>query len=94
MVNNLFFEIMERVIQVSSREFRAKQKDYLDMADEGVQIILKRKRKQSYILTPVNDEDLLLSPELQKRIEEGLQDIKEGKGREYSLEELRIKMGL
>jgi hypothetical protein len=85
---------MAHVIQVSSREFRAKQKDYLDMADEGTQIILKRNRKQSYILTPVDDEDLRLSPELRAKIERGLRDIKEGKGREYSLEELRQRMGL
>jgi hypothetical protein len=85
---------MEHVIQVSSREFRAKQKDYLDMADEGAQIILKRKRKQSYILTPIDDEDLRLPPELREKIERGLRDIKEGRGREYTLEELREKMGV
>ena len=85
---------MGYIIQISSREFRTKQKDYLDMADEGVQIILQRKHKKSYILTPVDDEDLQLSPELQKKIEKGLRDIKEGKGREYTLEELREKMGL
>ena len=85
---------MERIIQVSSREFRAKQKDYLYMADQGAQIILKRKRKQSYILTPVDDEDLQLSPELQERIEKGLQDIKEGRTKRYTLDELRQKMGL
>ena len=85
---------MEQIIQISSREFRAKQKDYFDLADNGVQIILNRGRKQAYILTPVYDEDLLLSDELKKRINKGLQDIKEGKGKEYSLKELRAKMNL
>jgi len=80
---------MEQIIQISSREFRAKQKDYFDLADNGVQIILKRGRKQAYILTPIDDEDLFLSDELRKRIDKGLQDIKDGKGREYSLEELK-----
>jgi hypothetical protein len=41
-----------------------------------------------------NYEDMLLSPELKKRIDKGLMDIKEGKGREYSLDELKAKMGL
>ena len=85
---------MEQIIQISSREFRAKQKDYFDLADNGVQIILKRGRKQAYILTPIDDEDLFLSDELRKRIDKGLQDIKDGKGREYSLEELKAKMNI
>jgi len=85
---------MEQVIQISSREFRAKQKDYFDLADNGVRIILKRGRKQAYILTPIDDEDLLLSDELKKRIDKGLQDIEDVKGREYSLEELKAKMSL
>ena len=86
---------MEQIIQVSSREFRDKQKAYFELADKGEQIVIRRKGKKcAYILTPVNDDDLVLSPEMQKKIEKGLQEIKEGKGKEYSLEELRIKMGL
>ncbi|MDR3133815.1 MAG: hypothetical protein LBU42_07310 [Prevotellaceae bacterium] len=85
---------MEQVIQVSSREFRTKQKDYFDLADSGVRIILRRGRKQAYILNPVDDEDLFLSPALKARIDKGLQEIKEGKGKDYTLEELRGKMGL
>jgi hypothetical protein len=85
---------MERVLQISSREFRANQKNYFNLADNGARIILKRGRKQAYILTPVNDEDLFLSSELKQRIDKGLMEIKEGKGREYSLDELRVKMGL
>lgn len=85
---------MGRVIQISSREFRAKQKDYFDLADNGAQIILRRGRKKAYILTPVDDEDFLLSSGLKERIDKGLKDIKTGKGREYGLEELKEKMGI
>jgi hypothetical protein len=85
---------MERVIQISSREFRTRQEDYFDLADGGARVILRRGRKQAYILAPVDDADLFLSPGLKARIDRGLQEIKEGKGREYSLEELRGKMGL
>ncbi|MCD8166014.1 MAG: hypothetical protein LUE93_07725 [Bacteroides sp.] len=85
---------MRQVIQVSSREFRQKQKDYFDLADHGVQIVLKRGRKRSYILTPIEDEDLTLSSQLEKRIDQGLQEIKEGRATHYTLEELRQAMGL
>lgn len=85
---------MAQIIQVSSREFREKQKAYFELADNGAQIILKRGRKRAYLLTPVDEEDLNLSAGMREKIERGLQDIKEGKGREYSLEELREKMGL
>jgi hypothetical protein len=70
---------MGQIIQISSREFRAKQKDYFELADKGIQIILKRGRKQAYMLTQVDDNDLILSPELQKRIDQGLCDIRESK---------------
>jgi Phd_YefM. len=85
---------MEQIIQVSSREFRANQKDYFELADNGIQIILRRGRKQAYILTPVDDEDLFLSPALQERINRSLQEIKEGKTKSYTLDELRNRMGV
>ncbi|HBG42274.1 hypothetical protein [Limibacterium fermenti] len=71
---------MERVIEISSREFREKQKAYLDLADSGAQIILKRGRKQAYKLTPVDDDsDFVITPELEKRLEEGRREYREGK---------------
>ena len=85
---------MGQIIQISSREFRANQKDYFELADNGIQIILRRGRKQAYILTPVDDEDLFLSPALQERINRSLQEIKEGKTKSYTLDELRNKMGI
>ena len=83
------------VLQITSREFRDNQKSFFELADEGEQIIIRRKGKnRAYTLTPIDTNDLILSPALKKKIEKGLQDIKDGKGREYSLEELRLKMGL
>lgn len=90
----LNLKIMAHVIQITSREFRDKQKDYFDLADQGTQIILKRGRKQAYVLTPIDDKDLYLSPEMQEKINKGLQDIKEGRTKSYSLEQLKQKMGL
>jgi hypothetical protein len=87
-------KIMQDIIQISSKEFKEKQKTYFELADKGAQIILRRGRKQAYILMPVDDSDLVLSPELQAKIDQGLQDIVDGKGKEYTLEELREKMGI
>lgn len=87
---------MTQVIEVTSREFRTNQKTYLDYADEGTQIIIKRKKKTSYILIPVQEDDLQLqlSPQLEERIKKGLQEIKEGKTKRYTMDELRQRMDL
>jgi hypothetical protein len=43
----------------------------------------------------VTDDDTLMSKEeLDAIIERGLQDIKKGKGKKYTMEELRMMMGL
>lgn len=46
---------------------------------------LRGKKDDPYYITP---------EELDAIIERGLKNIEEGKGRRYTLEELRIKMGL
>jgi hypothetical protein len=70
---------MGQVIEISSREFREKQKTYFELADKGAQIILKRGRKQAYLLTPVYDTDFDITPELEERLEEGRRQYREGK---------------
>jgi len=82
------------VLEITSREFRDKQKIIFDLADSGKKIIIKRGKKRSYILIPMDDEGLILSPAMEERIEQGLQNIREGKTKRYTMEELRIKMGL
>ena len=67
------------MLEVTSRQFRENQKSYFDLADEGRQIIIKRGRKQSYVLTPVNEDDFYFTPEMEARIEKAMQQIKEGK---------------
>lgn len=85
---------MGQVIEITSREFREKQKSIFELADNGAQIILKRGRKQAYILTPISDEDLQLSPEIRERIEKGLQEIKDGKTTRYTMDEIQQRLGL
>jgi hypothetical protein len=83
------------MLVVSTREFRDKQKSYLDKADEGIEILIQRGKNKSYRVTPVSDDDTLISKkELDAIIERGLEDIKNGNGKRYTMEELRLKMGL
>jgi len=78
------------IVEVTSRQFRDKQKSFFDLADAGKQIVIKRGRKQSYTLTPVNDDDLYFTPEMEAKIERAKQQIGNG---EYTVikdkEELR-----
>lgn len=67
------------IIEVSSREFREKQKAYLDLVDKGAQVILKRGKKQAYMLTPISEDDLYLTPNVKKRLDKSIQQMKEGK---------------
>ncbi|WP_251619999.1 hypothetical protein [Odoribacter lunatus] len=41
------------------------------LADKGEQVVIRRRGKVSYMLTPVYENDFILSPELENRLEEG-----------------------
>jgi antitoxin (DNA-binding transcriptional repressor) of toxin-antitoxin stability system len=80
---------------ISSREFRANQGKYLGLAAEGTDVLLKSRRRGSFKIVPVTEDDTLMSKEKYfAMLDRGLQNIKEGNGKEYTLEELRIRMGL
>jgi len=66
-------------LEVTARQFRERQKSFFEMADSGRQILIKRGRKQAYILTPVSDDDFIPSPELLAKIELAEQQMREGK---------------
>lgn len=65
------------VIQVTSREFRDKQAS-IALADNGEQVVIRRRGKVSYMLTPVYENDFVLSPEIEERLEEGRRQYREG----------------
>lgn len=83
-------------VEISSSDFRGKMGAIFDRADRGEQIIIRRRDKTSYTLTPVHDddEDEELTPSQIAFIDRGLNNIREGKTRRFTLEELRVKMGL
>ena len=83
------------MLVISTRQFREKQGQYLNRAAKGENVVLKSRKEGSFKIVPVAEDDTLMSKEqLDAIIEQGLQDIKDGKGKAYTLEELRVKMGL
>ncbi len=76
------------IIQVSTREFRDRQASILDLADRGKSVIIRRGKK-SYAITPIDDDDLYFTPEILAKIDESLQQAKEGNVKSFeSIEEL------
>ena len=66
------------VIQITSRDFREKQAAMFALADNGNQVVIRRRGKTSYMLTPVYEKENALSPELEKELEEGRRRYREG----------------
>ena len=66
------------VLNFTSREFRSQQAHVFDLADKGEKVIIRRSRKQSYTLVPIEDDDLTITPELQARIDKARAEIKAG----------------
>jgi hypothetical protein len=67
-----------RIIQTTSRHFRNKQKDFFDLADRGEKVIIRRGKKQAYLLTPVDDEDIYFTPEMLDKINRSIKQVQEG----------------
>lgn len=67
------------MLVISSREFRNNQKKYFDMVDKQIEIIVRRGKDKSYLLTPLSESDKLsTSPALIKKIKEAEEAIKRG----------------
>jgi antitoxin (DNA-binding transcriptional repressor) of toxin-antitoxin stability system len=67
------------MLVVSSREFREKQKSYLDKVDEGVEVLIQRGNR-SYKILPVRDDDTLMTrEEFFAKIDKSLEEVKQGK---------------
>ena len=70
---------------ITSREFRANQKKYFDMAEK--ETVLVSRRNGRTIIIKVAEEDDLLSKEELLSIQRGLEDIKAGRTYEMKPEE-------
>lgn len=57
------------MLVISTREFRAKQKMYLDLVDKKEQIIVQRGKNKAYALSAITETDRYFSdPEIQARL--------------------------
>lgn len=78
------------MLVVSSREFREKQAEYMDRADQGEQIIIQRGKNKAYTITPVTEEDIYFSPLMIEKIKKAIHQSEEGSvTRVFGKEELK-----
>ena len=69
------------MVVISSRDFRSNQSKYLGMVANGQVVVLTTRKLGSFKIVPINDDDTLITKEeLYRKIDRGLQEIKEGKG--------------
>lgn len=83
------------MIVISTREFRDKQKSYLDKIDEGLEVLIQRGKNKTYKIVPITEDNTVISKEeFNLALEEGFKDIDQGRTARYTLDEIRKKMGL
>ena len=66
------------VLEITSRQFRDNQKSYFDLVDSGSQVVIRRRSRQAYALTPIDNGDLYFTPEMEAKIERAMQQIERG----------------
>lgn len=57
------------MIVISSGEFRANQKDYLDKVDNGVSLMIQRGKKRAYRVVPVTEADVINDIPVEHRVD-------------------------
>ncbi|MCD8394677.1 MAG: type II toxin-antitoxin system Phd/YefM family antitoxin [Bacteroidales bacterium] len=71
----------------TSREFRANQAQVFALADAGETIVIRRRGKQDYTLTPVDDDDFQMTPQLMADILKARRELAEGRTRHFETHE-------
>lgn len=83
------------MLVISSREFREKQKMYLDLADKNEQVIVQRGKSKAYLITPITDTDRHFSdPEVKTRLKHSIAQAERGKVTTVKKEDIRKLLGL
>ena len=83
------------MLVISTREFRDRQRSYLDRVDAGVELLIQRRKNKSYKIVPVTEDDTLMSKEEYfAKLERGLQSIKEGIGKKMTIEQVDKLLGI
>lgn len=74
---------LEMVI-INSRDFRANQSRYLEMVSRGEDVILKTRSLGSFKITPVTEDDALISKaEMKRKLEKARNEILAGNGKTF-----------
>ena len=77
---------------INTKEFRANQKKYFDLAIKE-DVIIRRGRKQAFILVPLDGDEYTITPELQARIDKAREQYEKGNFVGYSTkDELRAHL--
>lgn len=73
----------------TSTTLRRRLAHVFDLVDQGEKVIIRRGNKQAYTITPIQEEKMEITPELQAEIEQAEADYRAGKYiRLKTLEEL------
>lgn len=68
------------MLVISSKEFRANTGRYLEMVSKGQDVILKSRSLGSFKLTPVNENDIIMSEkDFYSKLDHSITQAKEGK---------------
>lgn len=66
------------MIVISTRDFRANQSKFLEMANNGEDIVLKSREKGSFKLVPVREEEVILGKrDIMAELKGALQQVKD-----------------
>lgn len=75
----LYLQKIESMVFVSSREFRANQRKYFDLAKSNTVVITSRSHG-NYRLVPISDSDTIVDDAaLQSKINRGIAEYEQGK---------------
>lgn len=64
---------------LSFTDFRKNMANSFDRVDAGEQVFIRRGSKKMYAIIPVSDDDLMVTPSLEAKMEKARQEYREGK---------------
>ena len=80
---------------ISSREFREKQKMYLDLVDQNEQVIVQRGKNKAYRLTAISDLDRFVEePTIKNRLAQSISQADSGDITSLKREDINGFLGL
>jgi len=76
------------MLVINTKQFKDNPLSYFNKIDQGIEILVKRGKRKSYKIVPLQDDDTLMSKkEFFAKIDRASQSIKEGKGKTVNTKE-------